>query len=667
MFAPVIDQPTLRSSGSSVSTSHRTQYRPDIDGLRALAVLGVVFYHAGLGFPGGYVGVDVFFVISGFLITSLLLKDLRNGTFSLLDFWERRARRILPALFVVVLAIIGAGWFMLLPDAYDALGRHVAALVGLSSNIRFWYESGYFATSGAEKPMLHTWSLSVEEQFYLLIPLLLAVLFKWRKSTWVVPVLVCGAIVSFGVAVHGAYTSPDSTFYLLPTRAWELAAGSLLACATPIASHRLRHVAAWLGLAAILVPYFLYFPGIHFPGLAALPPVAGAALLIWSGLRVAETDPMPLPGLLLATRPMVWIGLLSYSLYLWHWPLFAFQKYQHYETSSEYEWLGQVCLVLLSIVLAALSLHFVERPFRSRKFIQSRSTIFGLSAVAAAVMLSLSLMLWWSQGARQRLSPEIARIAAGRSDVAFRKGLRLRDVPDRLVHFGAAGGKPKVFVWGDSHAMAILPAVDAVCRENGISGLAATAHATIPVLDWHPPRGLKRDAPAYNAAVFDFIEKARNEGVSHVILAGRWEYDREDPDRQDASLKALSKSVAKLANTGCRVILVKQCVIWEFDPPRTLALAMLRGSSIDDFATSVSIQRKRTAHSRRIFQEIENLGLGVQFIDPVDYFADDAGVIRPADAGGVLFWDKTHLTTHGSMRLKPAFQQALFPASDAAR
>ena len=275
------------------SASHKIAYRPDIDGLRAIAVLGVVFFHAGLGFPGGYAGVDVFFVISGFLITSLILKELRQGTFSLLGFWERRARRILPALTVVVVAILIAGWFFLLPADYEVLGKQIVALAALSSNIKFWWETGYFATSAEEKPLLHTWSLSLEEQFYLLIPLLLWFLFRLRKSSWVAPVLFLGAIASFTLSVIGSYRAPSATFFLLPTRAWELAAGSLLAFVQPIPQPRLRTLIAWLGLAAILGPLFFYAPGIRFPGLTALPPVAGAALLIWSGLRPPSSDLRP--------------------------------------------------------------------------------------------------------------------------------------------------------------------------------------------------------------------------------------------------------------------------------------------------------------------------------------------------------------------------------------
>ncbi|MEO0017973.1 MAG: hypothetical protein RLZZ522_1256 [Verrucomicrobiota bacterium] len=253
-------------------------------------MLGVVLFHAGLAFPGGYAGVDVFFVISGFLITSLLIKELRQGTFSLLDFWERRARRILPALAAVTAVIIAAGWFILLPADYETLGKQVIALIALSSNIKFWRESGYFATEAEVKPLLHTWSLSLEEQFYLLIPLLLALLFRIRKANWIVPTLLLGSVISFALSVYGSYRAPAANFFLLPPRAWELGVGSLLAFAPPLPQPRLRTLLAWLGFIAILVPFCCYPHGIRFPGLTALPPVAGAALLIWSGFQLPTSN-----------------------------------------------------------------------------------------------------------------------------------------------------------------------------------------------------------------------------------------------------------------------------------------------------------------------------------------------------------------------------------------
>jgi peptidoglycan/LPS O-acetylase OafA/YrhL len=359
-------------------------YRPDIDGSRALAVLGVVLFHAGFGIPGGYVGVDVFFAISGFLITSLILRDLKLGTFSILDLWERWARRILPALAVVTAFTLIVGYFLLLPADYRALGTGIIALAAFSSNIKFWLETGYFQPAADQKPLLHTWSLSLEEQFYLLIPVLLWVIFRQGKGQWVLRLLIAGGLASLALSFYGSYRAPSATFFLLPTRAWELAAGSVLAYALPIASGRIRSGMVWLGLIGIVIPFAFYNVHTRFPGLSAVPPVAGTALLIWSGMRHSIEHKTSLVHRVLQTRLLVWIGLLSYSLYLWHWPLLAFYRYFGVYQSSV-----AICalLILASLLLAWLSLRFVEQPFRGRYLISKRRSVFPLSAAAIIALI----------------------------------------------------------------------------------------------------------------------------------------------------------------------------------------------------------------------------------------------------------------------------------------
>ncbi len=639
--------------------SNNITYRPDIDGLRAIAVLGVVFFHAGLRFPGGlriqggYVGVDVFFVISGFLITSLLLKELQQGTFSLLNFWERRARRILPALAVVVTATLAAAWFFLMPADYAVLGKQVLALIGFSSNIKFWLECGYFADAAETKPLLHTWSLSLEEQFYLFIPLLLAGLFLIRKANWIVPTLALGALVSFGLAVYGSYHAADATFFLLPTRAWELATGSLLACAPPIAQTRLRTLLAWFGLAAILVPFFCYAPGIRFPGLTALPPVAGAALLIWSGFQPPTASRhLPVPNRLLASPPLVWIGLLSYSLYLWHWPLFAFQRYIAYTSASRSV---RLSLIGAALILAWLSLRFVERPFRSRALIRSRNQVFALSSVVVTMLTFAAVMLWKTNGATQRLSPAVQQIAAGATDYAFRNGLTAQDIPNHLVQLGAPTPPPKVLVWGDSHAMSILPAIDLACTDAGIAARAATAHATAPVLGWFKDskHGLSDNAPAFNAAVLDYIKCAAAKGLSQVVLAAHWEWYLEDGAENAHFQAALCQTVRAIQAAGCHVFILIDVPGFPFNPPRAYVMNALLGKPTQPLVIDSAQYMADTALQRPIFAAL--IKNGVTVIDPAEFFTDARGIISPVDHMGALYFDKDHLTTHGSQRLKSTF------------
>ncbi|MEL6764342.1 MAG: acyltransferase [Cyanobacteria bacterium J06607_6] len=369
-------------------------YRPDIDGLRTIAVLPVVLYHAGVaGFTGGFVGVDIFFVISGFLITTIIYQELEEGRFSLVRFYERRARRILPALFAVIFASLVAGWFLLVPADYDHMGRSAVSALAFVSNIWFWRNSGgYFGGATDYLPLLHTWSLAVEEQFYILFPLLLMALHRFARSLLLpaILVLVAGSLI---LAAWATPRMPSASFYLLPTRIWELGVGSLLALGLvrTEAPRALREVAGGLGLLAVLVPVFLYDSRMVFPGMAALPPVMGAALLIWAG-----TAGPVMASRLLSLRPMAWIGLISYSLYLWHWPIMAFVRNRLFTVELEPTW--QVATILASFLAGWASWCFVERPFRiplslggltrARIFALSGAGMAGLGVLAGAIVFT---------------------------------------------------------------------------------------------------------------------------------------------------------------------------------------------------------------------------------------------------------------------------------------
>jgi peptidoglycan/LPS O-acetylase OafA/YrhL len=375
--------------------ARHVSYRPDIDGLRAIAVLSVVFCHAGVGLPGGYVGVDVFFVISGYLITSLILKELKQETFSLADFWERRIRRILPALVAVTIAALLAGWFLLMPEAYASLGKSVAALALLISNVQFWRDTGYFEAAAEEKPLLHTWSLAVEEQFYLFVPVFLLLLARTSRLHRAVALLTLAMIVSFGLSIYGTHRHPDATFYLLPSRAWELFVGALLAF-VPIGwltgSTRCKELAAALGLALILIPCVLYDQSTRFPGLAAVPPVLGTALLIWSGNT--STAGLPITNRCLTWRPFVAVGLISYSLYLWHWPLLAFARSQ---SISPLSYIDRFQLIAASLLIGAISWRYVELPFRSRKVFASRRWLLAVSVLMFVGLLCSGASVYYGR------------------------------------------------------------------------------------------------------------------------------------------------------------------------------------------------------------------------------------------------------------------------------
>jgi len=359
-------------------------YRREIDGLRALAVLPVIFFHAGFQtFGGGYVGVDVFFVISGYLITSIILSERRAGTFSLLNFYERRARRILPALFLVMATCIPLALWWLPPPDMREFAQSLIAVSAFVSNIAFWLESGYFGTAAEYKPLLHTWSLAIEEQFYLLFPAFLLITY-WLGRKWVLWTLFAVAIASLLAAQWGSARMPEAAFFLLPARGWELLIGALLAFYAQNEQHQPKqrslppawhNAAACLGLILITCSIFLYDSQTRFPGFTALVPTIGTALVIL--FATGKT----IVGQALSFRPLVGIGLISYSAYLWHQPIFAFVRHRNPDGVEPYVF----CLLAgFSMALAFLSWRFVERPTRDRQRFTRRQVFVGSLAGSLA-------------------------------------------------------------------------------------------------------------------------------------------------------------------------------------------------------------------------------------------------------------------------------------------
>ena len=366
----------------------RMNYRKEIDGLRAVAVLPVIFFHAGLElFSGGYVGVDVFFVISGYLITTIILSDMEAGQFSIANFYERRARRILPALFFVVLLCLPFAWRWMMPDDLREFSESIVAVSFFYSNVFFWLQSGYFDTAAEVKPLLHTWSLAVEEQYYLLFPLFILLMWRFGKRTIFFSLTLIGA-ASLGLAQWNSIESPAATFFLLPTRLWELLIGSLTAFyllygtrgrfdprTTP---EYLRQLAGACGLLLILYSIVAFDEHTPFPGFLALAPTLGTALII------VFANSNTFVGRFLGNRVFVGIGLISYSAYLWHQPLFAFGRLN---TLGEPQSELMIGLGVLALALAYLTWRYVEQPFRNKQRF-SRQTVF-----RGAVVLTMAFGL----------------------------------------------------------------------------------------------------------------------------------------------------------------------------------------------------------------------------------------------------------------------------------
>jgi peptidoglycan/LPS O-acetylase OafA/YrhL len=360
------------------------QYRREVDGLRAIAVLPVILFHAGFNvFSGGYIGVDVFFVISGYLITTILINELEDERFSIARFYERRARRILPALFVVMLACLPFAYMWMLPSQLKDFAQSLVAVVFFGSNILFWRESGYFAADAELMPLLHTWSLAVEEQYYIVFPifLLLAWRFGRNKVFWSVVVI---AAISLLLSEWGWRNKPSANFYLAPTRAWELFAGSICAFLTVGRTLKSNNVLSAIGLAAIVVSIFAFDDNTPFPSVYALVPVVGTALIILFGRQgtwVAK---------LLSIRAFVGVGLISYSAYLWHQPLFAFARLRSLTEPSHILMAG---LAVAALLLAWVTWRWVEQPFRKRAnpVLATQRSVFAASGAVGAVFVALGL------------------------------------------------------------------------------------------------------------------------------------------------------------------------------------------------------------------------------------------------------------------------------------
>ena len=633
-------------------------YRPDIDGLRAIAVLAVVLCHAGLGFSGGFVGVDVFFVISGYLITRLMLKEIDGGTFSLVDFWERRIRRILPALAVVVGSSFVAGWFLLVPTEYHAFARSVVNLALLQANVFFSHEVGYFAPAAEEKPLLHTWSLAVEEQFYLLVPFLVWGVLRLRGRRLLAATVGLLLAASFAASVHGTRSGEPTTYYALTARAWELFVGTATALAAgriPIARPTLRGALSTLGLAGIVIPCFVYDQSTPFPGWTAALPVLGAAALIHLGAQSADASWIHRA---LGCRPLVAIGLISYSLYLWHWPLLVFLKRRSIVELT----LAERCAAVgASFILAAATYGLVEQPFRRRDFVASRKLVFGGAAAAFALLIIGGQSIKSGGGFPERL-PDQARLFATSAtmDKKYLREHTAADVPSNLLRVGSDNVEPRLLVWGDSHAMAVLPAIDELCRAAGTSARCAVHSGWPPILNPSAksvPHHADR-AAAFSTAVTEQVEAGKFDAV---VLAGAWTLYADDPE----FVPALVATVERLRASGTQVYFFKQVPKFSFD----VAAALTRHAWADRDPSAVSIS---TAVSDEQFPQYAELlpqleSRGVAVLDPVPLLQQRGGAheagpfdhgtfdIRPFDAGGSFYRDAGHLSTHGALTISPTF------------
>jgi len=565
------------------------KYRNDIDGLRAIAVVPVVLFHARVPmFAGGFVGVDVFFVISGYLITSLIASEMSAGKFSFFDFYERRIRRIFPALFVVMGFCAALGWFVMAPDDYKRLGQSIVATTLFVSNILFWSQSGYFDTPAAEKPLLHTWSLAVEEQFYATFPLylLIAARFFPRQLLAITGLL---ALASFALNVWAVHPYPGATFYFGPTRAWELLLGALLAmgAAPAVGGPLLRNVAAVAGVGLICIAIFSFSKDTPFPGVAALLPTLGTVLVIWSGTS-GDTAVRSL----LSEAPLVFIGKISYSWYLWHFSLLAFGTYL---TVAGLGALETAIIVFGSLVLSVLSWRYIEQPLRRQRWKAfDRRNLFAMAAASMCAFIGFGSWVELGKGLPSRLGPErLESFVAVTEYTESRAKCRIESLQTAFCKIGSGAGEPRFILWGDSHADALRIAVDDAATSRGKNGVFAGRGGCAPLVDVERlDAGVCREV---NDRILEYVLSTPS--IETVILAGRWvlwaegtRYKREDrkpsfvritspgdksADAQDnraVFAEGMEKTLSALAAAGKRIWLIGPVPEVGYDVPKSLYL-----------------------------------------------------------------------------------------------
>ena len=645
------------------------RYRPDVDGLRAVAIVPVVLFHYGApGFSGGFTGVDVFFVISGFLITSLILAELREGSFSIANFYERRIRRIFPALFLVIAACAVAGYVLLFPLAYDNFGETAMTTSLFVSNFKFWLETGYFDLAASAKPLLHTWSLAVEEQFYLFFPPLLMAAARWLKGRYlqiILPLL----FLSFGFGVWAAAASPVTAFYLLPSRLWELMLGALVAAApVPVLPDFVRGGIALAGIAAIAAGIAFLSDATPFPGFAALLPCGGAASIIFAG-NAGDTPVTRM----LSSAPAVFVGKISYSLYLWHWPILIFARTA---LARDPDLAESALLIALSFLLSVLSWRYVEQPFRRRAIFSWRASLFAVSGSAILAATAMGAVIGVMKGVPQRFDAETRSLLAveeGGNPAVCPGAAPMASVADPPCVLGGAEGDYRFLLWGDSHADAISRSLSDAAADAGWRGLKAGYDACPPLLGvWNMAPSQCGDTLAHNNEILEIIRKY---DVKTVILAARWAvyatgefvkleddpkiYLNDDQSREVSFAenghvfeRALLRTVAALRNEGRRVVIIGPWPEPGLRVPEMLARARLFGASPEIGPT----REEFLARQKRVFDAFAKAAeeLVAEIMPTHEFFCAEARC-KVALNGEPLYWDDDHLSRLGAARLQPLF------------
>ncbi len=604
-------------------------HRRDIDGLRALAILPVLLFHTHVpGFSGGYVGVDIFFVISGFLITGIIAREIDAGRFSIIGFYERRFRRIMPALVVMILTVLGLSAWLYLSGDLEGVPKSALAATLFASNLWFFTDTGYFAGGADVKPLLHTWSLAVEEQFYIGFPVLLLLVArlapKWRTAIiWTL----AGASLALCIAMRR--DASGFAFYLLPTRGWELFAGSLLALGAvgPIRQQLLREAVASAGLAAILYAVICFDRQTLFPGAAALIPVLGTAALILCA-------PGTWMGRLLGAAPLVGIGLISYSLYLWHWPFIVLAEYA---TDLPLHGPLRILVIFAAFAAAWLSWRFIERPFRDRSRVTARG-IFAFTGLSILLLCGLSAALIHAGPWPERFSRAVLAQVAGRTDISPERGrchdsFMRKSAPCTL----GAAVEPDAMLWGDSHGVELAYALSEEMRAKGRAIIQRTTSSCPPVLGYQA-----KDPRCAQANDATFAALKGGPAIRTVYLAAFWANGDFDTP---AFVAQLDITIRKIRAMGRHVVIIGPVPPQPFDVPRHLAHLVQRSDLHDAHGVDRRSVEARTVLLRGAFDRWQRRG--VKLIDPMAELCGPQWCVIERN-GRPLYFDSHHLSITGA-------------------
>jgi peptidoglycan/LPS O-acetylase OafA/YrhL len=622
----------------------RRAYREDIDWLRAIAVLAVVAFHfEAPAVFGGFVGVDIFFVISGYLITGIIQSEVQSGRFSFAQFYERRVRRLLPALYAMVALTAIPSFHYLLTSERSEFFRSVAAVVTFTSNFFFWFQTGYFDHAAVEKPLLHTWSLAVEEQFYLALPVLLWALLRFVRGGRIALPAALGAmtIVSFalGIWLMGTDRSANA-FFMSPPRAWEFLIGGLVAIeGFPVLKNALaQRVARGISLVLIAIPIFSLRQGPGFPGFNALTPCIGVAMFIWSGIGV----PTLTRGRYSPLNVVRFFGQISYSLYLWHWPLFTFVRFS--KSSLVLDATDKVALFALTVVISYLSWRFVEQPFRKGSLAPTRRAAFRIAGLATIVLLAASaggIAVSRTPSDADRAALQLESYNAYDYQPLYRYGSCFTPASgvlgDSCLAFAA--GKSNVLLWGDSLAAHYFHGLGKVADRQAVNILQAAQAACMPTFN-----AAAQGAASCRSFAGQMGAFFRDHKPDLVILSADWlEYAR--TPRFDGMIADLRQTISQLDGLGVPVVLLGPAVQFRSRLPSMLMRAHLRqvDARPEDFVLpdifSLDQKMKAALPAQAKFS----------YISVVDAVCPARQCPLTIDGGIPLAWDHAHLTAEGSV------------------